>query len=123
MAKLANRSGAARSRDRVAGLRQHHIDKLSEEIRRGDPRLWHDYVKAGEKRLQRLEESSPTVYQAARRLDALLAGEPVTVPRPLKRQFPDVAEIDWLDDGPHRGADDRPPRHVVVYAGDYVEPA
>jgi hypothetical protein len=60
------------------------------------------------------------VRQAARQLDALLAGEPVMVPRPTKRNFPTVTEIDWLDDSDF---EHRPPRQVVVYADDTVEPA
>ncbi|HTX94013.1 MAG TPA: hypothetical protein VME67_03730 [Mycobacterium sp.] len=123
MARLANRGAADVVRDRVPGLRRFHIDKCSELVRRGDPRLWQDMSYVNERYRQRLEETSPAVRQAARQLEALLAGEPVIVPRPVKRDFPDVTEIDWLDDGPHRGADDRPPRYVVVYAGDYVEPA
>lgn len=120
MPKLANRGVATVFRDRVPGLRQHHIDKLSELVRRGDPRLWHNFSKASESKRGRLEETSPVVRQAARQLDALVAGEPVTVPRPTKRQFPCVAEIDWLDDSDF---EHRPPRLVVLYPDDTIEPA
>jgi hypothetical protein len=37
------------------------------------------------------------------------------VPRAVKRNFPCVTEIDWLDDSDF---EHRPPRHVRVYADD-----
>lgn len=121
MPKLANRAAVNVSCDRVPGLRQHHIDKLSELVRRGDPRLWHGFAgKPSESKRRRLAETSPVVRQAAGQLDALLAGEPVTVPRPTRRNFPCVTEIDWLDDSDF---EHRPPAHVVVHADDTVEPA
>jgi hypothetical protein len=117
MPKLANRPAANASRDRVEGLRQSHIEKLSELIRRGDPRLWHNFAGVSESKRRRLEETSPMVRQAARQLDALLAGEPVVVPAPR------ADHIDWLRVDPDDiDATLARPRLVTLHVDDTVEP-
>lgn len=120
MARLANLPPAAARRDRLPGLRQKMIDDLTAEIDRGDPILLHDFAGPISDRTRKRLAESPSIRSARRKLAALQSGEPVVVMRPSPREFPAVADIDWLD---FTDPDCRPPRNVRVYEGDWIEPA
>lgn len=103
---------------RIPGLYEHIRAGWQELVRKGDPRLLPDFTPdLTDRQRQRLNETSPLITQAKRKLDKMSRSEPVRYPcaHVGGNSFPQARNIPWIAD--------RLSREMWVAADDRVSPA